>query len=112
MPRVQRRVGCLAGMASGALAIVEASRERGPGYVAVPLRVRIVTRGAGHPPIHVAVAVPVSLLIGEGPDAAVGVVRLVAQLRCPQRVVAFQRHPGNESGAQPVLKRMALPADT
>ena len=84
MLRVLGAVSRLAGVAAGALPVVEPSRNGGPRDVAIPLGVRVVARRAGHAAIHVAVAVPMALLVGERADASVRTVRLITQLRGAQ----------------------------
>ena len=75
------RIGCLAGVARRALAVVIAAIQRSSLHVAIALRMGIVTAGAGHASRDVAGGEEMSLLIREGAHAAVGEMGLLSKLR-------------------------------
>ena len=102
----------LAGVAAGALVVVESAGQCCALLVAIRLRVRVVATGARHAAVAITRAVEMAFLIGKRAHTTVRQVRLIAKLRQPDRVVGGQRHPGGVARAELVLEGVALKART
>src|SRR6188768_2188930 len=85
-----------AGVASGALPIVESAGQRPAGEIAISLRVRIVTIRACHRSVEIAVAELVTRLIAETPHAAIHQERALLQEAQLEGKVFLERHSGQK----------------
>jgi hypothetical protein len=100
----------LAGVAGRTLGVIEPTSEATAPLVSVALGVGIVTAGAGHPAVDVAIRPQVSFLIAEGPYPTVGVVSSVAELRESQRVIVLDGKSAEVAAADAVLECVASEA--